>query len=121
MYFRAMHRPGEGFKSFTVLRKKGAKTEKGRPSCSELKPVGITVVGIISRTAPDEKDQHKQAGHPVSYTIVQHGAKNQAKAKDVLELVEGETTRRFLVKKKPRDPGGLGHFTIYDVEEREDL
>lgn len=119
--FRGLVRPGQGFKTFTVLRRKSGKTESGRPYTNKLVPTGTTITGIFSQTDPTEKDQHKQDGHPVNYTIVQHGSKDQAKATDVLELVEGDVTRRFLVKNKPRDPAGLGHFTIYHVEERADL
>lgn len=118
--FRNFLRPGQGFKTFTVLRQKGGKTAKGRPcSDGELAQVG-TITGIFSKTDPAEKGEHKQDSHPITYTIVQHGAAFKAQAHDVLELVEGDTTRRFDVKKKPRDPAGLGHFTIYHVEERED-
>ena len=104
MIFRAMHRPGEGFKLFKVLRKEGGKTAKGRPTTSVLKPQG-EFYGIISKTDPTETDQHKQVGSPKKYTIVQRGTKNQARAGDILE----------------QDPGGLGHFSVYKVEERDDV
>lgn len=117
MFFRTMLRPGEGFKPFKVLRKEGGKTEKGRPTTSVLKPKG-EFYGIISKTDPTETDQHKQHGSPTKYTIVQRGTKNQARAGDILE---NECGRRFVVKKDPKDPGGLGHFSVYTVEERDDL
>ena len=117
MIFRAMHRPGEGFKQFTVLRKEGGKTEKGRPTTSVLKPQG-TFYGIVSRTDPTETDQNKQKGSPKNLTLVQWGTKNQARANDILEREDG---KRYLVKGDPKDPGGLGHFTVYKVEERDDL
>lgn len=119
--FRGLLRPGEGFKTFKVYRKQDGKTPKGRPCSGKLEPTGTSIKGIFSKTDPTEKDEHKQESHPINYTIVQHGAKDRAQEGDVLELVEGDTTRRFEVKKKPRDPAGLGHFTIYHVEEREDL
>lgn len=118
--FRSLLRPGQGFKTFTVLRSESEKTPKGRIITGDRIPVG-SITGIITKTDPEDKDQHKQEGHPIRYTIVQQGAKDQAKANDVLELVEDDITRHFLVKKKPRDPAGLGHFTIYHVEERDDL
>lgn len=117
MFFRAMHRPGEGFKQFTVLRRESGKTEKGRPTTAKLTPQG-TFYGIITRTAPTETDQHKQLGSPKTYTIVQQGTANQAKATDILEHEDG---RRFYVTGDPKDPGGLGHFSVYKVEERDDL
>ena len=117
MFFHAMHRPGEGFKLFTVLRREGGKTEKGRPTTSVLKPEG-EFYGIVTKTDPTETDQHKQVGSPKKYTIVQRGTANQARANDILEREDG---RRFLVEGDPKDPGGLGHFSVYKVEERDDL
>lgn len=117
MIFSAMHRPGEGFKLFTVLRREGGKTEKGRPTTSVLKPQG-TFYGIVTKTDPNETDQNKQKGSPKIYTIVQRGTQNQAKANDILEREDGY---RYLVKGDPKDPGGLGHFSVYKVEERDDL
>ena len=120
MFFRAMHRPGEGFKLFKVLRREGGKTAKGRPTTSALKPHG-EFHGIISRASPKEIERHKQLGTPISHTIIQHGTTNRAKATDILELEDGSSTRRFLVQGDPRNPGELGHFTVYKVEERDDL
>lgn len=118
--FRSLLRPGQGFKTFTVIRSESGKDKNGRIITKDPAPVG-SITGIITKTDPEDKDQHKQESHPIRYTIVQQGATSPAKANDVLELVEGDITRRFLVLKKPRDPAGLGHFTIYHVEERDDL
>lgn len=117
MYFRGMLRPGQGFKSFTVLRRAVGVTPKGRPKTKELEPQG-EFFGIISQASPTEKEQWKQNGHPITHTIVQRGTQDQAKATDILELPG--TGRRFLVQ-SVQDPAELGHFTIYKVEEREDL
>lgn len=120
--FRGMLRPGQGFKPFRVLRKAGGLTEKGRPVGSGLKPQG-EFLGIISQASPKEIEQHKQLGTPITHTIVQYGTANRARATDVLELpgCSGGKTRRFLVQGEPKDPGELGHFLIYSVEERADL
>lgn len=117
MSFRGLLRPGEGNKLFKVLRREGGVTDKGRPTTSVLKPKG-EFYGIITKTAPTETDQHKQVGSPKTYTIVQRGTENQAMANDILEHEDG---RRFLVQGDPRDPGELGHFLVYKVEERDDL
>lgn len=117
MSFRPFLRPGQGFQPFTVLRREGGLTEKGRPTTSMLKPQG-EIRGIITRSAPTETDQHKQLGSPISYTILQRGTENRARANDILESKDG---RRFLVKGDPRNPGGLGHFLSYKCEERDDL
>lgn len=123
MSFRPMLRPGQGFKPFKVLRKGGGKTAKGRPTTSGLKPQG-EFLGILSQADPEEKDQYKQRGTPITHTIVQRGTKNRAMANDVLELHDPTgccKTRKFEVKGDPKDPGELGLFLVYKVEERDDL
>ena len=118
MSFRPQLRPGQGFKPFRVLRRVNGTTPTGRPTTGSLEPQG-EFFGIISQATPTEREQWKQDGHPITHTIVQRGTKNRAMATDVLELeAEG---RRFEVKGQPQDPGELGHFLIYKVEEREDL
>lgn len=117
MSFRAMLRPGQGGRPFTVLRREGGKTEKGRPITSTHKPKG-QLFGMITQARQKDIEQWKQNGHPITHTIVQRGALNQAKATDILEM-DG-TDRRFLVQ-GVQDPGELGLFTIYNVEERFDL
>jgi hypothetical protein len=74
---------------------------------------------MISQASPKEKEQHKQLGSPITHTIVQRGTLNRAKANDVLELPTEK--RRFKVIGEPQDPGELGHFLVYKVEERTDL
>lgn len=113
--FRGLLRPGQGFRAFRVMRRTGKKTKTGRPQTGGFEDVG-GILGIISQASQKEIEQWKQSGHPISHTIVQRGTENQAKATDVLEL----GSRKFLVQGK-QDPGELGHFTIYYVEEREDL
>lgn len=127
MSFRGHLRPGQGFKPFTVLRRVGATTNTGRPYTGSLEQVG-TIIGIISQASPREQEQWKQLGTPITHTIVQRGTKDRAKATDVLELTTSTPCgcdlpeiRRFLVVGQPQDPGELGHFLVYRVEEREDL
>lgn len=127
MAFNGLLRPGQGFKPFTVLRREGATTVTGRPYTGSLTQKG-TFLGIISQASPKEQEQWKQLGTPITHTIVQRGTKNRAKANDVLELTppascdgEAPPARRFLVQGDPQDPGELGHFLVYRVEERKDL
>ena len=128
MSFRPQLRPGQGFKPFLVLRRVNGTTKTGRPTTGSLEPQG-EFLGIISQATPAEKEQWKQDGHPITHTIVQRGTQNRAMATDVLELpavtnAEGEeivAARHFEVKGQPQDPGELGHFLVYRVEEREDL
>jgi len=124
--FRGLLRPGQGFKTFRVLRRTGGITEKGRPYTGGLEPQG-EFLGIISQASPKEIEQHKQLGTPITHTIVQQFTHNRAFSNDVLELTErspmdgSEVTRRFLVQGSPHNPGELDHFLVYKVEERKDL
>ena len=117
MSFRGLLRPGQGFRLFNVFQKKGGTTATGRPQTATMEKVG-EIYGIISQADQKEIEQWKQNGHPITHTILQRGAIGSAKPTDELEL-DG-TDRRFIVQ-GVRDPGELGHFTIYKVQEREDL
>ena len=120
MSFRGLLRPGQGFKPFYVMRRKGGKTRTGRPTTQGFTEMGM-FYGIVSQASEDEKEQWKQEGHPITHTIVQRGTENHATATDVLEYREEGKIRRFHVKGKPHNPGELRHFLVYGVEEREDL
>lgn len=122
MSFRPMLRPGQGFKPFLVLRRVSGTTDTGRPYTNSKAPQG-TFYGMITQADPKEIERHKQLGTPITHTIVQRGTANRAKATDILELREGcgDKSRYFLVQGEPKDPGELGHFLIYTVEERADL
>ena len=123
--FRGLLRPGQGFKPFAVYRRVNTKTKSGTPVTGNLERQGA-FLGIISQASPKDIEQHKQLGHPITHTIVQRGTENRARATDVLELElgplgPGEKPRRFLVQTHPHDPGELGHFLVYHVEERFDI
>lgn len=122
MSFRPMLRPGQGFKKFRVWRVVGSVTSTGRPHKSGEEPQG-EFLGMITQATPKEIEQHKQLGTPITHTIIQRGTKNRAKATDTLELVTGGEGqgRRFRVQGEPQDPGEMGHFLVYKVEERADL
>ena len=120
MSFRPMLRPGQGFKLFRVLRRVVGTTASGRPTTKSYALQG-EFYGMITQASPKEVEQSKQSGSPITHTIVQRGTNARAKATDVLELGEGENARRFLVQGEPQDPGELGHFLVYRVEERADL
>lgn len=115
--FHHMLRPGQGFQKFRVLRKEGGLTAKGRPTTSSLKPQG-EIIAIISQDSPSESDDNKQRKTPITHTLVQQGTQNRAKPNDILERVSDG--KRYTVTKDPQNPGDLGHFLIYTVEERED-
>lgn len=117
MFIRAMNRPGEGFAKFTIFSRETVKTASGRVAKAKLTEQG-SFYGAVTQTSPTETDQHKQLGSPTSYTIVQIYPATRAKATDVLKCEDG---RQFLVKRDPKNPGGLGHVLVYRVEERDDL
>lgn len=121
--FRPMLRPGQGFKRFRILERVGVISEKGRPVTSSKANRG-EFMGIISQADPKEVEQAKQAGSPITHTIVQHGSSPRAGSNDILELPGnscGDKARKFMVRGEPKDPGELGHVLIYKVEERTDL
>lgn len=121
MSFRPILRPGQGFKPFIVLRRVSGTTETGRPYTNSKAPQG-KFYGMITQADPKEIERHMQLGTPITHTIVQHGSTpHRAKATDILELREGDESRYFLVQGEPKDPGELGQFLIYTVEERADL
>lgn len=119
--FRGLLRPGQGFRRYTVLRRENGITATGRPITRNLSQRG-TFLGMISRASQAEQEQWKQRGHPISHTVLQRGTENRARPEDVLELesTDGAAARRFLVQ-GVHDPAELGHFTAYQVLEREDF
>jgi len=117
MSFRGFLRPGQGFRLYNVLRRKGGISEYGRATTQAYEVEG-QLYGIISQASQAEREQWKQNGHPITHKVIQRGTANQAQPTDVLEL-DG-TGRRFFVQGL-RDPGEIGHFTVYYTEERLDL
>lgn len=118
--FNGLLRPGQGFRPYTVLRREGGVTAKGRPTTAKLVEKG-TILGIISQASQTEKEQWKQNGHPISHKVVQRGTADRAMESDILELrTPCGKARRFLVQ-GVHDPAELGHFVSYQVLERNDL
>ena len=122
MSFRPMLRPGQGFKLFRILKQVSGVTASGRPHTNSKAPQG-EFYGILTQASPKEIEEHKQLKSPITHTILQRGTTPRAKANDILQLVTGcgDKGREFMVKGEPQDPGELGHFLIYKVEERADL
>lgn len=119
-------RPGQGFQSFTIMRDGGGYLSSSG-TVMQNRIVGETIKGIISQASQREKDEWKQAGHPITHTIVQKGNRNRANAGDFLSLSkrnesgEAEPQGRYFYIQGTHDPGELGHFTVYYVEERLDM
>ena len=104
--FRGLLRPGQGFRPYTVLRRKGSTTATGRPVARELVPKG-TFLGMISRASQAEQEQWKQRGHPISHTVLQRGVENQARAEDVLELKSPDGSLSGPGRPRPGRAGAL--------------
>ncbi len=118
--FHGLLRPGQGFRWFDVLRRENDFTDNGKIA-QDLTPAG-KIAGIIMAASIGDMQQwkggetYKQNTHTVLYKIIERGSSKIAKPADVLKL-DG---RQFIITGM-HDPGGLGHYTVYFVEERLDL
>ena len=106
-------RPGNLYKDFTVEKKDRTVSSRGRAK-SGYSDDGGTIRGILAEAKPQEKERWRQLQHPISHTIVQRG-KPKAVPED--RLIFGD--RIFFVQGVD-EPGALGLWTIYYVEERFD-
>ena len=116
-----MLRPGQEFKEFQILKKKTTRSSAGSIGKSAgFEEIG-TLKGAISSTSPRETEFWKQNGHEVSHKIIQyHGAK--AKKGQFLQRVNPVTNEvNTYYIETIKNPGGLDHFTVYMVNERDDL
>lgn len=105
--------PGNLYKDFTVEKKDRTVSSRGRAK-SGYSDDGVTVRGILAEAKPQEKERWRQLQHPISHTIVQKG-KPKAAPED--RLIFGD--RIFFIQGVD-EPGALGLWTIYYVEERFD-
>ena len=90
-------RPGNLYKDFLV-----AKCTSG-------------VHAVLAQATPQEKARWEQIQHPITHTIVDRG---HPKAVETDQLTCGN--RKFYVQGVD-EPGQLGLYTIYYVEERADV
>jgi hypothetical protein len=107
-------RPGNLYKDFIVEKKGASISSRGRAKKSYDSESGERIRGILAEAKPQEKERWRQLQHPISHTIVQKG-KPKAGPED--RLVFGE--RIFFIQGVD-EPGALGFWTIYYVEERFD-
>jgi hypothetical protein len=107
-------RPGNLFKDFTIEKKGATLSSRGRTKSQYDGQTGEQLSAVLADAKPQEKDRWKQLQHPISHTITQKG-KPKADAED--RLVLGD--RSFFIQGVD-DPGALGLWTIYYVEERFD-
>lgn len=112
---RSSLRPGQGFKKFTRYKHSGKLTAQRRAGSSQ-EECGY-LFGILSDATPEEIEQWGTTESPITHKIVQYGGTNKAADKDYLVF----NGRYFYIQRSPRNPGGLGHFTVYYCEERRGL
>lgn len=117
--FNANIRVGDGFQPLEIYRKTGEVSTTGRAQSGNYAQYGERIWGMIMNASQTEKEQWKQAGHPVSHKILQYGSRpSQAESTDVIKAVRDN--REYYVQGR-KDPMQLGVATIYYVEERLDI
>ncbi|MDD3229164.1 MAG: hypothetical protein PHE09_08085 [Oscillospiraceae bacterium] len=107
-------RPGNLFKDFSIEKKGATLSTRGRAKSQYDGQTGEQLSAVLADAKPQEKDRWKQLQHPISHTITQKGTP-KADAED--RLVLGDRT--FFIQGVD-DPGALGLWTIFYVEERFD-
>jgi hypothetical protein len=107
-------RPGNLYKDFTIEKKGASISTRGRAKTEYNSEPGEQIKAVLAEAKPQEKERWRQLQHPISHTIVQKGTP-KASAED--RLVFGERT--FFIQGVD-EPGALGFWTIYYVEERYD-
>ncbi|MCL6597946.1 MAG: phage head closure protein [Alicyclobacillus macrosporangiidus] len=105
--------PNMLWKTFDWQRRTTGQDSRGRP-VPGWSSVG-QIRGIISDSSPEEKLRYQQMQHPITHEIAVQGSP-QAAPGDLLVL-DG---RHFFIQ-DVQDPGGLGMWTLYKVEERRDV
>ena len=101
------------FKSFVVEKKTVAVDAQGRTRNAYAAPLG-TISAVLAKADPKQQERWNQLQHPISHIITQKG-RPRAETEDRLTL----GNRRFYIHGID-EPGELGLWTIYFVEERFD-
>lgn len=107
-------RPGNLFKDFFVEKKGASLSTRGRARSEYDGTTAERIKAVLAEAKPQEKERWRQLQHPISHTITQKGSP-QAEAEDRLTLGD----RIFFIQGVD-EPGALGLWTIYYVEERYD-
>ena len=114
--------PGEGFKRFSIYKKKSGVSSSGRvytDDFDDYEPNGTFIGGFASITEK-ETEVWKQKGHPVSHKIVSLGVAATVVTGNYLVLEKKGVTRYFYVQ-GAGNPGELNHMARYFCEERKDI
>lgn len=107
-------RPGNLYKDFVIEPLLTAKSSSGRTATKYDAESRELLHGVISSASPEVIERYSQNAHPVTHTIVQPG-NPKAKAGDRLIL----RNQAYYIEGVD-NIGGLGMFTIYYVQQRED-
>lgn len=107
-------KPGNLYKDFTIEKKGASVTSRGRAKKEYATDPADQIKAVLAEAKPQEKERWRQLQHPISHTIVQKG---KLKATTGDRLIFGE--RMFFIQGID-EPGALGLWTIYYVEERFD-
>lgn len=105
-------RPGNLYKDFFVAKCTSGVDGKGRPVKKYDSDHSVVIHAVLAQATPQEKARWEQIQHPITHTIVDRG---HPKAAETDQLTCGN--RKFYVQGVD-EPGQLGLYTIYYVEER---
>ena len=108
-------RPGNLYKDFFVAKCTSGVDGKGRPVKKYDSDHSVVIHAVLAQATPQEKARWEQIQHPLTHTIV---ARGHPKAAETDQLTCGN--RKFYVQGVD-EPGQLGLYTIYYVEERADV
>ena len=108
-------RPGNLYKDFLVAKCTSGVDGKGRPVKKYDSDHSVVIHAVLAQATPQEKARWEQIQHPITHTIVDRG---HPKAVETDQLTCGN--RKFYVQGVD-EPGQLGLYTIYYVEERADV
>lgn len=104
--------PGMLNQTFAWQSRATGEDTRGKPTYS-YSDVG-DISGVLADSTPVQQLQYSQLDHPVTHQLVVRGPR-QAEDGDRLLL----NNRRFYVH-TAEDPGGIGLYTIYMLQERSD-
>jgi head-tail adaptor len=105
---------GNLFKDFTIEKKSEGTTARGRVKASYDRSEGTQLRAVLADADPQEKERWQQQQHPITHIITQRGA---PLAEEGDRLIFGQ---RIFYIQGVDDPGSLGIWTIYYVQERSD-
>ena len=112
--------PGQELREFDVWKIETRGTDIGREGLiNDYVKLG-TLRAILAQARPEEIQRWRQLGHPVSHKVImQHIPPFAVNAGYVFE--QKSSGQRFYVSTLPYEPGGIGHWTIFYLNDRRDV